>query len=67
MARHFTDRPCAAAGLTSYRARSPFGFIMIGASSDKGAWREAHRSTDRPHSLERWNGAAYVPVTVGSA
>ena len=30
---HHTERPCAAAGLTSYR----YGSIMIGATSTRGA------------------------------
>ena len=33
------DRPCAAAGLVSYRYNGPFGFIMIG-----DAMNEANRS-----------------------
>lgn len=54
------DRPCAAPGLTSYRARGPFGFIMIGAVSVADAWREARRSTDNPTDLQVWNGREYV-------
>jgi len=56
------NRPCAAPGLVSYRARGRFGFIMIGATDNADAWREAKRSSDAPHSLERWNGGAYSPV-----
>ena len=35
-----TERPCAAAGLTSYR----YGTIMIGATSTQDALNEAGRS-----------------------
>ena len=53
------DRPCAAEGLTSYRARGRYGWIMIGAADDADAWREALRSTDTPTDLQRWDGTEY--------
>lgn len=58
------DKPMAAAGLTSYRCRGRYGWIMIGAKSDADAWREALRSSDeaRRDTLQRWDGARYVPV-----
>lgn len=58
------DRPLAAAGLVSYRCRSPYGWIMIGARDDDDAMREAARSTKAPsrNGLQRWDGAAYQPV-----
>jgi hypothetical protein len=56
------DRPLAAPGLISYRARGRYGWIMIGAKDDADAWREARRSTDIPHDLQVWNGSQYVPV-----
>lgn len=58
------DRPLAAAGLTSYRCVSPYGWIMIGAKDAGDAIREARRSCAgaRFEQLEVWNGAAYVPV-----
>lgn len=62
----FTTRPCAAAGLISYRYRGPYGWIMIGAKDDADALREARRSTSAPitpANLEVWDGAAYAPVT----
>ena len=62
-ARLTHDRPCAAPGLISYRARSPFGWIMIGATDDADAWREARRSTANPTDLQRWNGEQYAPMT----
>lgn len=43
-AANVTDRPLAVKGLTSYRYRGPFGWIMIGANGDKDALREAARS-----------------------
>src|SRR5207247_1820787 len=39
------DRPCAAEGLTSYRCRGAFGWIMIGAKDASGAISEARRSS----------------------
>jgi hypothetical protein len=38
------DRPCAAEGLTSYRYRGEYGWIMIGAKDDADALHEASRS-----------------------
>jgi hypothetical protein len=58
------DRPMAAQGLRSYRARGRFGVIMIGARDDAEAMREALRSTDKPEGLERWTGVAFAPVTI---
>lgn len=59
--RHY-NRPCAAAGLTSYRYRGRYGWIMIGAKDDADAMREAKRSTSDPilyERLERWTGQGY--------
>ena len=54
-ARHHTERPCAAAGLTSYR----YGHIMIGATSTQDALNEADRSLTQGAAtvdlLEIWN------------
>lgn len=58
----FWERPCAAAGLTSYRARGRFGWIMIGAVDHDDAAREARRSTDGAFELQVWDGVGYVPV-----
>lgn len=59
------DRPLAAPGLTSYRLRGAYGWIMIGATDPDDAMREARRTwPDAPRSaLEVWHGAAgqYVP------
>ena len=50
-----TERPCAAAGLTSYR----YGTIMIGATSTQDALNEADRSLTQGAAtvdrLEIWN------------
>jgi hypothetical protein len=61
---HFTDKPCAAYGLTSYRYAGRYGWIMIGAKDDADALREAARSTDNvsPEKLQVWNGAGYVEI-----
>lgn len=60
-----TDKPLADHGLTSYRYRGRYGWIMIGARDDMDAMREASRSTDdavTADKLEIWNGTNYVPV-----
>ena len=58
------DRPLAARGLTSYRLRGRYGYIMIGARDHEDAMREAARSTPNPDraALEIWNGDRYVKV-----
>lgn len=59
------DRPLAGADYQSYRYRGPYGWIMIGATSDTDALNEASRSTHgfvTYANLERWNGTEYVPV-----
>ncbi len=40
------NRPLSANGLTSYRYKGPYGWIMIGAHDTEGALMEAARSTD---------------------
>jgi hypothetical protein len=61
------DRPMASPGLTSYRCKGRYGWIMIGARDAEGAMREARRSTDNPRreDLEVWDGARYVPAPEG--
>ena len=57
------DKPCAAHGLTSYRYRGRYGWIMIGARDDADALREAARSSSdaiNRANLQVWNGAEYV-------
>lgn len=48
-----TDRPLAAYGLTSYRYAGRYGFVMIGATDDADALREAARSIDTPPTLDK--------------
>jgi hypothetical protein len=61
------DRPLADRGLTSYRLRGRYGYIMIGARDHEDAMREAARSAPNPDraALEIWNGDRYVetPLT----
>lgn len=64
----YWERPCAASGLTSYRYRGAYGWIMIGATDQHDALREVCRST-HDHSaavanLEVWDTLAgqYVKV-----
>jgi hypothetical protein len=61
------DKPCASRGLTSYRARGTFGWIMIGATDAADAMREAQRSTPYPTDLQVWDGSWYVPVAYDAA
>ena len=61
----YWDRPCAGAGLLSYRYKGQYGWIMIGARDDAEALSEAKRSiTVRVdvHLLEKWDGERYVSV-----
>lgn len=58
------DRPLAAEGLLSYRCRGAFGWIMIGATDDDDAFRQALRSSEtaKRETLQRWDGLTYVGV-----
>lgn len=58
------NRPLAANGLISYRCKSAYGWIMIGATGTDDAMREARRSSDnaRREELQVWNGLEYVDV-----
>jgi len=62
MVTNFYDRPMAAHGLTSYRLRGRYGWIMIGARDHADAMREAARSTQepKPENLQVWDGLQYV-------
>ena len=58
-----TDRPLAVKGLTSYRYRGRFGWIMIGAKDTAEALREAERSHGEPCTVDRleiWTSAGYA-------
>jgi len=66
MPNHVT-RPCAGAGLISFRYKGPYGFIMIGAKDTEDALREARRSVTGPatvNNLDIWDAEAarYLPV-----
>lgn len=59
------DRPCAAAGLKSYRYRGESGWIMIGAENHDDALRESLRSTQLGGDIARlevWDRDHYVPA-----
>lgn len=58
------NKPLAIHGLTSYRCKGRYGWIMIGATDHDDAMREARRSYDSAQraDLQVWDGAAYVPV-----
>lgn len=58
----FWERPCASRGLTSYRCKGRYGWIMIGALDHEDAMREARRSSDaaQRETLEAWDGKQYV-------
>lgn len=57
-----TSRPLAAKGLTSYRCKGSFGWIMIGAVDHDDAMREARRSSPHvsPEGLQVWDRGQYV-------
>jgi len=62
------DKPCAAAGLNSFCYRGNYGWIMIGATDQNDALRQALRSLSSGPAtldrLERWCilSGEYVPV-----
>lgn len=61
------DKPLAVAGLTSYRYRGAYGWIMIGAKDTADALREANRSlcsgTATIDGLQIYTVTGYKPVT----
>lgn len=59
-----SERPLAAPGFVSYRARSLHGWIMIGALSDQDALIEAKRSNSKARhcDLQVWSGDRYVEL-----
>jgi hypothetical protein len=66
IARHLAtdtaNKPMAIAGLISYRAACPFGWIMIGARDDDDALVQARRSraSVQPEDIQVWDGQQYV-------
>lgn len=57
------DRPYAAKGFVSYRCKTPYGYVMIGAKDHEDAMLEAERSSGhcKRQDLEVWDGVRYVP------
>lgn len=57
------NKPMAAQGLTSYRYKGTYGWIMIGATDHADALREAQRSMRHDvatlDNLQVWNGTQY--------
>lgn len=55
------DKPLATKGMTSYRCRSPFGWIMIGARDSDDAMRQARLSNEAAsrEDLQIWDGVRY--------
>lgn len=51
------NKPLAAQGFKSYRAKGRYGWIMIGAIDTEAAKREAARSTSEQFSLQVWDDA----------
>lgn len=61
-----TDKPLAAHPFKSYRYRGRYGWIMIGATDNDDALRQAQRSTDDKVTTDRlqfWDGAEYQDIT----
>ena len=62
---HTSDKPLAAKGLISYRAKNgAYGHVMIGAKNHDDALRQAKRSNNglEAKDLEIWNGKKYEPI-----
>lgn len=60
----YHDKPCAASGLISYRYKTQFECVMIGANNHEDAFREAGRSVEgwiKRDYLSVWDGKKYVP------
>lgn len=59
-----TEKPLAQSPLISYRCKSLYGWIMIGAKNEEDAMREALRSNElaKREDLQKWDGSQYQPV-----
>jgi len=64
MLSNLQNLPLASQGLTSYRCRGTYGWIMIGAHDHEDAFREALRSSPnaKRHTLEVWTGSNYESI-----
>ena len=63
----YHNKPMAAHGLTSYRYKGRYGWIMIGAKDDADALKEAQRSTSdkvTADNLQIWNKTQYQKVAI---
>jgi len=59
------NKPMAIKGLTSYRYKGRYGFIMIGATDKADGLKQAQRSTSDKVSIDKlevWNGSQYERV-----
>ena len=56
------ERPCASKGLTSYRCKTIYGWVMIGARDHDDAMNEAKQSSSfaKRENLEVWDGSRYI-------
>lgn len=57
-----SERPCALPGRDSYRAKGPFGWVMMGARNASQARRMASSAGADPSTLELWEGDHYAPA-----
>lgn len=68
MGAEFYNRPCAGHGLTSYRYRGRYGWVMLGAANEHDALKQALRSVSSEsvsrNNLEVWDilTGSYIPV-----
>lgn len=68
MKTDLTSKPLAMPGLISYRCKGLFNWIMIGATDDEDAFKQALRSSThaKRETLQVWNGNEYVPCEDGT-
>ena len=62
----YWNKPMAAKGLTSYRYKGRYGWIMIGATDTKDALKEAQRSASDSvilDNLQVWAVTQYENIT----
>lgn len=60
--KKFTELPLAVEPFKSYRCKCQHGYIMLGATDDDDAFKQARLLGEViKENLERWNGEAYEP------